>query len=110
MGKRLGIMAIVYTIIAEAFFAPSGVWPFITVLSLFFAGIAGFRRSTILATIATGITTLHIIFFDELSHFLTNNSLAVWDISIVAIPYLFAITGIITGTIRNRSQGRLSDG
>ncbi len=98
VGVRCGILAIILEIIAEVVFAPSGVWPFIATLALICAGFSGFLMSTILPTIAMLLTMLHFyILWDPL----TGTYL-----KFMGIPYLFAITGIITGILRNRAQSQ----
>lgn len=132
LGKNFGVLAVflaIYIFLCDRL-APSGIWTFIMLVPLFFAGLSGFLKNTILSTVATVIVTI--------GYLLLNNSLfsppeyppppapplpPPFDTAImppeqiilhptttVISPlilggiYLFAIAGILWSVIQNRYQ------
>jgi len=98
-GIRCGVLAIILAI-AGVFFWPAGILGVLTIsVSLFIAGLSGLFRSTILSTSSVIITTIN-------SLLLMGEHLNLQERGFVGIPYIFAITCIIIGVIRNRAQSK----
>lgn len=96
IGIRCGVLAIALAI--TGIFIGVGVGLLVISLSLFFAGISGFLGHTILSTTAIIIPTVITLFIIGELNFVER--------SLVGIPYLFAVVGIIIGILRNRAQSQ----
>jgi len=64
LGKDFGVLAVslaIYIILCS-WLVPSGVWIFVVPVSLFFAGLSGFFKNTLLSMSAIIITTIFLIY------------------------------------------------
>lgn len=95
-GRGFGIPAIIFAI-AGIFIWPAGILGLLAVpVSLVFAGLSGLFRNIILSTTSVIITTINSLNF--------MGELTLSERRFVDISYLFAVTGIIIGVLRNRAQ------
>jgi len=97
VGVRCGILAIILAI-AGIFIWAAGVALLVIPLSLIIAGLSGIFRNTILSTTAVIITTINSLYI--------MGEINSQERSFVGIPYLFAITCIIIGTLRSHAQNQ----
>lgn len=67
-------------------FLPSGIWPFIAGSALFYAGVAGALKETVLSVIATGIITILIFFFFVPSFFPPDPAEIAFSDSLPVVP------------------------